>query len=471
MSKSIPVVEITPDGQAAEAIDLYAKRQKIYTRQTSGLFERIRTYTIAVTLGLYFILPWIRWNGQQAVLFDLHRRQFQIFGLTFWPQDFVLLAAGLIIAAFALFFITNFAGRVWCGYTCPQTVWTKIFTWCEELTEGNRQQRIKLDKTPWSLQKFRKKALKHLLWFAIALLTAYTFVGYFSSIDRLIFESFQWNISVWETFWILFFTGATYLNAGWMREQVCTYMCPYARFQGVMFDKDTLVISYDQKRGDPRGSRRRKVEPSSVGLGDCIDCHMCVQVCPTGIDIRDGLQVECIGCAACIDACDTVMDEMGYARGLVSYTTENSLNGKPSRILRPRLIAYGCMLLIMGIALLSTLFTRTPIELDILRDRNVLYRETHEGLIQNVYTLKIMNKSQEAERYQLSIISDLPFKLKTESRVTLAAGEILSYPIQVEIDPAELARTNTTFEIQVNALSNHEKGGGSTIEETRFIRP
>lgn len=467
MSKIIPVVEITAEGQHTGAVDLYESRQKIYTRQTSGLFENIRTITIALTLGVYFLLPWIRWDGQQAVLFDLQARQFHILGFTFWPQDFILLTWGLIIAAFALFFITNFAGRVWCGYTCPQTVWTKIFTWCEELTEGNRQQRIKLDKAAWSFAKFRKKSAKHALWALIALATAYTFVGYFSSLDRLIIDSLSWAISPWETFWILFFTGATYLNAGWMREQVCTYMCPYARFQSVMFDKDTLVISYDKKRGDPRGSRRRDIAPQSKGLGDCIDCKMCVQVCPTGIDIRDGLQVECIGCAACIDACDSIMDDMGYARGLVSYTTENSLEGKPSRLLRPRLVAYGIMLLIMGTGLLAVLFSRVPVELDILRDRNVLYRETDEGLIQNVYTLKIMNMSQLSQEYRLSLVSGLPFKLVAPPSITVEPGEVLSQPVQVEIDPSELERINTTFEFHIESMQSD----ATTTEETRFLRP
>ena len=328
MTEQIPVRNVTPPSKSEASGDLYAAREKIYTRAFSGLFRNLRLAGGALLFVLYFGTVWLTWNGRQAVWWDLPERKFYIFGATFWPQDFILLSALLIICAFGLFFITVFAGRVWCGYTCPQSVFTWVFMWAEKVTEGDRNQRMKLDKAPMSANKFMRKAAKHSIWLAVSLAIGITFVGYFTPIRDLVPDLVTLQVGGWALFWVGFFTLATYGNAGYLREQVCIYMCPYARFQSVMFDKDTLIVSYDPRRGERRGPRKKDADYKAMGLGDCIDCTMCVQVCPTGIDIRDGLQIECIGCAACIDACDTIMDKMNYPRGLISYTTEHNLSGQ-----------------------------------------------------------------------------------------------------------------------------------------------
>lgn len=343
MVEKIPVEEL-PVEQWAPAevgeVDLYKKREKIYTRKIEGFFQKIRMYTGWPLLLGFYIMPWLQWDGRQAMLFDLPARKFHVLGLTFWPQDMSMLAFVLIIAAFALFLVTALFGRVWCGYTCPQTVWTSMFMWAEQKAEGTPNQRRKLDEGPMSFEKVRRKALKHTMWMVIAFGTGFTFIGYFSPIYDLGFKVFSFDLSLMEFAWITFFTMATYINAGWMREQVCLHMCPYARFQSVMFDRDTLIVSYDAARGETRGSRKKSADPKALGLGDCIDCELCVQVCPTGIDIRNGLQYECISCALCIDACASIMDKMGYEKGLIRYTTENELEGKTHHLLRGRVIGY-----------------------------------------------------------------------------------------------------------------------------------
>jgi len=275
-------------------------------------------------LGAFYGLAWVPWGNRQILLFDLPARRFHILWMTFYPQDFIYLALLLVMAAVSLLFFTALGGRLWCGYTCPQTLWTELFLWVERMTEGDRAKRIKLDKSPWNRDKLLRRGGKQVLWVGLALWTGFTFVGYFTPIRTLGSELLHLNLGSWETFWILFYGFATYGNAGFLREQVCLYMCPYARFQGAMFDRDTLIITYDQARGEPRGGRPRGIDPRSKGLGDCIDCTLCVQVCPTGIDIRDGLQYACIACGSCVDACDSVMDKMGYPRGLVRYTTEKT---------------------------------------------------------------------------------------------------------------------------------------------------
>ncbi|HET8710595.1 MAG TPA: cytochrome c oxidase accessory protein CcoG, partial [Spongiibacteraceae bacterium] len=357
--EKIPVEQLAP-AEVGE-LDLYQRREKIYTRKIEGFFQRLRLYTGWPLLIGYFLVPWLNWGDRPAVLFDLPARKFYIFGFTFWPQDFPMLAWLLIIAAWSLFAVTVWLGRVWCGYTCPQTVWTAIFMWAEQVAEGSRNQRIKLDKSPWTLNKIARKVLKHGMWIGFAFLTGLTFIGYFSPIRQLVPNTFTLNASLMEGAWIIFFTCATYINAGWMREQVCLYMCPYARFQSVMFDRDTLIVSYDKARGEPRGARKKEVDPKAVGLGECIDCSICVQVCPTGIDIRDGLQYQCISCALCIDGCNSVMDKMGYPRGLIRYTTENLLEGKKYHWLRPRLLGYGIGVVVMFSLFIYTLSTRIPL--------------------------------------------------------------------------------------------------------------
>ncbi|MBI6782321.1 cytochrome c oxidase accessory protein CcoG [Pseudomonas syringae] len=438
MTKQIPVHNITPASETSgEFTDLYASRQKIQTRAFKGLFRNVRMLGGALLLLIFFGTVWLSRSGHQAVWWNLPERKFYIFGATFWPQDFILLSGILIVAAFGLFFITVYAGRVWCGYTCPQSVWTWIFMWCEKVTEGDRNQRIRLDHAPMSAGKMLRKFAKHSLWLLIGFATGMTFVGYFSPIRTLCVDLFTGQADGWAYFWVGFFTLATYLNAGWLREQVCIYMCPYARFQSVMFDKDTLIISYDQNRGEARGPRKKEADPQALGLGDCIDCTMCVQVCPTGIDIRDGLQVECISCAACVDACDTVMDKMDYPRGLIRYTTEHNLSGQRTRSLRPRLIGYALVLLLMIALLTAAFWMRTLVGLEVSKDR-MLFRENAEGRIENVYSLKVMNKDQVDHTYVLQA-SGLPdLRLQRRREISVPAGEIVSLPVELSSAPEKL---------------------------------
>ncbi|HSB95343.1 MAG TPA: cytochrome c oxidase accessory protein CcoG [Spongiibacteraceae bacterium] len=462
----IPVEQIAP-AEVAE-LDLYQKREKIYTRNIEGFFQRLRLYTGWPLLLGYFLLPWLNWRDRPAVLFDLPARQFHILGLTFWPQDFPLLAWLLIIAAFALFAVTVWAGRVWCGYTCPQTVWTAIYMWAEQIAEGSRNQRIKLDQARWNLAKFARKSLKHGMWLGFALLTGITFVGYFSPIRALGFNLLTLQLGFWEAAWIIFFTGATYINAGWLREQVCLYMCPYARFQSAMFDRDTLIVSYDAKRGEPRGARKKGSDPRAQNLGDCIDCQLCVQVCPTGIDIRNGLQYQCINCALCIDGCDAVMDKMGYARGLIRYTTENALSGQPYRWLRPRLLGYSVALLIMIALFVFNLSTRVPLHVDVLRERQQLYRQTSDGLIENTYTLKIINMDTAPHAYRIRASGLAAAMLTGPREITVGGSELQEVALRLSIDPGLLQKPHTEIEFEVEAIDQPRL---HTKAESRFIGP
>ncbi|MEZ5487915.1 MAG: cytochrome c oxidase accessory protein CcoG [Steroidobacteraceae bacterium] len=395
--------KLPPAGTPPESESYYEAQRKIYPREVKGFFNNLRVIAVWALLGIFYLGPWLRWDGHQAVLFDLPARKFYLFGLTLWPQDFIFLTWLLVIAALGLFFVTAIGGRLWCGYACPQTVWTEAFLWMERLTEGDRSQRMKLDRAPWSLAKFGRKFAKQFLWIGFSIWTGFTFVGFFSPIQTLGRDLLSFSMGPWETFWVLFYGLATYGNAGFLREQVCKYMCPYARFQSAMFDRDTLIVSYDAERGDPRGGRKRGTDPRSVGLGDCTDCTLCVQVCPTGIDIRNGLQYECIACAACVDACDSVMDRMGYPRGLVRYATENQLEHRKSNPLRPRVLLYSALLAVLTIGLGVAISARKPADLDALHDRNTLYRSLESGEIENVYTLKIMNKDQRPHRFAVTL--------------------------------------------------------------------
>lgn len=447
---------------------LYEKRQKIYPRQVHGIFARMRVSGVVALMSIYYFTPWLLWDGRQAVLFDLPGRKFYIFGLTFWPQDLIYLSALLILAALSLFFFTALAGRLWCGYACPQTVWTEVFLWIERKIEGNRMQQIKLDKAPWTPRKFAIKGAKHTLWVLLSLWTGYTFVGYFTPVRELGLSILSLNMGPWETFWVLFYGFATYGNAGWLREQVCIYMCPYARFQSAMFDKDTLIISYDPARGDPRGSRKRSTDPKKLGLGDCIDCTMCVQVCPTGIDIRNGLQYQCIGCAACIDACDDVMDRIGYQPGLIRYTTENALEGQSTHIVRPRMLVYAGILVVLLLSTVISILIRTPAKLDVIRDRNALFRETDEGLVENVYTLRILNKDDQAHDYIISIEGQPNMELLIDkSKITIEAGAVGDLSARLRIDPVDLNSRSTEVDFRLKS----KDGSISVSESARFVGP
>src|SRR5574343_192362 len=399
-----------PDGDSVEAVvSLYQKTKKIYPRAVSGLFIKWRWALVWLTQIVFYLGPWLQWNDRQAVLFELTTRRFYIFGLVLYPQDLIYLSALLMISAYALFLFTAVAGRLWCGYACPQTVYTEIYMWFERVIEGDRAQRMKLDESGWSLDKVWRKAAKQTVWILFGLWTGFTFVGYFTPIRTLWTEAMTLGFGPWEWFWVLFYGFATYGNAGYMREQVCKYMCPYARFQSAMFDKDTMIISYDEERGEPRGPRSKKVDPAQAGLGSCVDCGLCVQVCPTGIDIRKGLQYACIGCAACVDVCDGVMDKMGYPRGLVRYATQNGLAQHWDRarmirqVLRPRVLVYTSILIVIVAAMGASLWLRTPFRVDIVRDRASLARIVDDGRIENVYRLQIMNATEAPQRFHLAV--------------------------------------------------------------------
>ncbi|MBT8422809.1 MAG: cytochrome c oxidase accessory protein CcoG [Gammaproteobacteria bacterium] len=448
---------------------LYESAAKIHAREVDGLFDRLRHYSTVILLGVYYLTPWLMWDDRQAILFDLPARRFYIFGLTFWPQDFFYMAWLLIIAGVALFFFTALAGRLWCGYACPQTVWTNAYVWMERITEGNRSRRVKLDKAPWNREKVLRKGAKQFLWITFSLWTGFTFVGYFTPILELAREVVTLTTGPWETFWVLFYSFATYGNAGIMREQVCKYMCPYARFQSAMFDDDTLVVSYDTARGEPRGSRRRSEAREERGLGDCIDCTLCVQVCPTGIDIREGLQYECIACAACVDACDGVMDKMGYARGLVRYTTENALEGGKSRVLRPRTVIYGTLLLILIVGLAGALLNRAELRLDVLRDRNALYRELASGQVENVYSLKLTNKTKTDFDVVLTVTGLPGLSVDNEtSRFAAPAGELTTIAARVQVEPSQSRGGGHAITFTATAADNPEISVEST---SRFFLP
>jgi cytochrome c oxidase accessory protein FixG len=437
--------------------ELYAIREVIQPRAVHGVFANWRVALVLLTQAMYYGLPWLQWDNRQAVLFDLAARKFYIFGLVFWPQDFVYLTGLLVLAALALFLFTAVAGRLWCGYACPQTVYTEIFMWVESWLEGDHLARRKLDKSPWSANKLRRRGLKHFVWVLIALWTGFTFVGYFTPIQILAAEVMSATLGPWETFWILFYGFATWGNAGFMREQVCKYMCPYARFQSVMFDSDTLTVTYDTSRGEPRGSRSKRADYKALGLGDCVDCSVCVQVCPTGIDIRDGLQYECIGCAACIDGCDQIMDKMGYPRGLIRYTTENVVKGKYpdsgilKHVLRPRTIIYTVLMALLSGAFVYSLATRVPLRVDVIRDRVALSKETDEGLIENVYRLQIINKDGQPHRYTLQAQGIDGLQVVTAGREIAAAPlQTIDIPVSLIADPVELKGRSieVTFTIQ-----------------------
>src|SRR6056297_3736978 len=451
-----------------EAIPLYVKHDKVYPREIHGRFARLRAIAAWVLLGLFYVLPWINLDGTQIVLFDLPNRQFHFFGLTLWPQDLFILSLLLALAAFTLFFFTALAGRLWCGYACPQTVWTEVFLWMERVTEGTRNQRMKLDQGPWNRKKVVRKSSKQFLWIVFALWTGFTFVGFFVPIRDLAVRIPSFELGGWETFWLFFYGFATYGNAGYLREQVCKYMCPYARFQSAMFDADSLIISYDRERGEPRGKRRKDADKDELGLGDCIDCYGCVQVCPTGIDIRDGLQIECIACAACIDVCDEVMDKMGYPRGLIRYSTENAMTGKKSRILRPRIFIYLGVLLALMTLFALVLTGREMIDLDVLRDRTALYRMAGDG-IENPFQLKVTNRTEQ------------PVTLSV--RASGIEGLRVISPAQgFEVPPDEVSNRPMTLVVPRNAvgpgmheveivLSNAQTGALLTRTETRFYVP
>jgi len=478
--KIIPIVArpgAQPQAASADTdevmVSLYQAQKKIYPRSVSGLFSRWRWGLVLLTQLVFYGLPWLEWGQRQAVLFDLGTRRFYIFGLVLYPQDFIYLSGILVISALSLFLFTAVAGRQWCGYACPQTVYTEIFLWLEKLTEGDRSARLRLDASPMSLNKVARKASKQFLWVTLALWTGFTFVGYFTPIKDLGVSFLTAGMGPWETFWVFFYGFATYGNAGYMREQVCKYMCPYARFQSAMFDKDTLIVTYDEARGEPRGARSRKADPKALNLGSCVDCTLCVQVCPTGIDIRKGLQYECISCAACIDVCDTVMDKMGYPRGLIRYSTENAVTQGWTRsqllrrVFRPRVLVYTAILSAVTIAMFTSLALRTPFKVDVVRDRASLARIVSGGKIENVYRLQVMNATESKQDYRITVQGLPGLVLASESMITVDATQSRWVPVRLELPYEGASAGSHAIHFEIEAVNSP----GRVSEKSVFLVP
>jgi cytochrome c oxidase accessory protein FixG len=476
------VIPIQPVAAEGDTVWLFEKAAKIYPRSVSGWFARWRWAMVWITQIVFYGLPWLMWNDRPAVLFELASRRFYIFGLVLHPQDFIYLTALLIICAYGLFLFTAVAGRLWCGFACPQTVYTEIFLWIERHTEGDRIARMKLDKAPWSGEKILRKGGKHAIWIALSLWTGFTLVGYFTPIRQLWAESFTLAFGPWEWFWVLFYGLATYGNAGFLREQVCLHMCPYARFQSAMFDHDTMIVSYDTQRGDPRGSRGRTVDPKAQGLGDCIDCTLCVQVCPTGIDIRNGLQYQCISCAACVDVCDSVMDKMNYPRGLIRFATQNGLAKRWSnaqtlrRVLRPRVLIYSSILLLICAAFIASMAMRSPFRVDVVRDRGALARLVDEGAIENVYRLQLMNATESPQRYRVVVEGLEGASLSDSSRAEFEVGPAQArwMPVSVRV-PASTAQAlgpgAHAMHFRIERVGGETDSAASLREKSTFVVP
>jgi len=490
------VIEST--AQKGDVIWLYQAAQKIYPRSVSGRFARWRWSMVVLTQLVFYGLPWLAWNDRQAVLFDLGARKFYLFGVVLWPQDFIYLTGLLVMCALALFLFTAVAGRLWCGYACPQTVYTEIFLWIERRFEGDRHARMKLDQGPWNLQKLVRKGSKHLAWSGVALLTGFTFVGYFEPIRELPMEILTLSVSGWTLFWMLFYSVATWGNAGFMREQVCKYMCPYARFQSAMFDRDTLTVTYDQRRGEPRGSRPRTADPAQLNLGSCVDCNLCVQVCPTGIDIRQGLQYECIGCAACVDVCDDVMDRMNYPRGLIRYTSERAISGplngpvsgpltgpaietarRPStstpgnseiwsHLLRPRTLIYTTILLSIFSLWVAALTVRNPLRVDVIRDRTALARFVEDDWVENVYRLQLMNSDEHPHRYRVSVAGIPGIRVASAAQILVDAASNRSVALRIQVPEATQPGHSMPIEIQI---TSDDPSRQPVLEKSVFLIP
>jgi cytochrome c oxidase accessory protein FixG len=466
------VIPIAPADPQKEIASLYEAQKKVYPRSISGYFARWRWALVFLTQIVFYGLPWLEWGQRQMVLFDLGARRFYLFGLVLYPQDFIYLTALLIISALALFLFTAVAGRLWCGFACPQTVYTEIFMWIEHKVEGDRSARLRLDGSPWTLEKVWKKSLKQFLWIAVSVWTGFTFVGYFVPIRQLGGELLALQ-GTWQIFWVLFYGFATYGNAGFLREQVCKYMCPYARFQSAMFDPDTLIVTYDEGRGEPRGPRTKTVDYKAKGLGDCIDCTLCVQVCPVGIDIRNGLQYECIGCGLCVDACDTVMDKMQYPRGLIRFSTQNAVArgwGRAEmlkRVLRPRVLIYTAILVALSLGMLASLAMRTAFKVDVVRDRAALARIVAGGKLENIYRLQIMNATETPQHYRISVRGLEGAQMAAATEYEIAAAESRWVVVQVQVPYGSVPEGSHPLYFDILAVES----GAKVSEKSAFLVP
>ncbi|HKI60135.1 MAG TPA: cytochrome c oxidase accessory protein CcoG [Mariprofundaceae bacterium] len=427
--------------------------ETIHAKRMLGRFRNLKWLTM-ITWLFFFIGPYIQWNGHQAILFDIPARKFYLFGATIWPQDIWMLSLLLILLAMTLFGVTAVAGRVFCGYFCFQTIWTDVFTWIEDKIEGNSIQRRKLDAAPWSGDKIMRKAAKHTLWLLISILTGITFAAYFTDAFELWHDYLTLSAPLVAWVVLALFIGGTYILAGFMREQVCFWLCPYARIQSVMVDKDTVMPTYDYHRGEPRGKVKAKQE-SEAAKGDCIDCKMCVGVCPTGVDIREGMSEGCIMCGLCIDACDSIMDKVDKPRGLIRYLSQKEMEGEILAPLyrRPRVITYTMIFLLAITGIAYGLATIPPVELSVVHARQPLFTRMSDGSIQNRYTIKAVNKTEGDLHMRFTIESDiegLKLAAGTEQEVVLKAEKLIPFNLFLRAKQGSLSQANmpVTFVFQ-----------------------
>lgn len=418
--------------------------QHIYARSSSGPFTRARLALVVLTQLFFYGMPWLQYDGRQAVLFDLAHQRFYFFGALLLPQDLIYLTGLLIASAMLLFLATVLVGRVWCGFACPQTVYTAMFMGLERRIEGDRSARMRLSQSSWGLNKLLRRGGKHLAWALLALWTGLSFVGWFTPIRELVQGLPSLSMGPWNTFWMLFYAGVTYLHAGVLRERICQHACPYGRFQSAMLDRNTLVVTYDQARGEPRG--RRSAKADAPATGDCVDCTLCVQVCPTGIDIRNGLQATCISCGVCIDACNSVMDKIKAPRGLIRFAPLQAGGQSLAQQLRkPRVWVYGGLIVAVLALMAAGLWQRPELRLDVQRDRGVMARMVGIGDVENVYRLHIRSASLQAQNLHVRVLAEdgQPggFSLAHgEATPAIGPAETLSLPVTVRLDAAQAQR-------------------------------
>lgn len=456
-------------------LELYRNKGTIHAKAVEGRFNSARWAMVWLTQIVFYGACWLRWDtgegARQAILFDIVHEKLYLFGLVLWPQDALLLAFLLILAATALFFATALAGRLFCGFACPQTVYTSIFVWIETKVEGDHLARLKLDQSPMSARKLAIKAAKHGIWALVAIWTAITFVGYFTPIRELLPSVVALQTGPWESFWLIFYASFTYVQAGLAREAVCQHMCPYSRFQGVMIDAATASVSYDRRRGEPRGALRH-----AGSTGDCIDCGICVQVCPTGIDIRDGLQYQCINCGLCVDGCNQVMDKLAAPRGLIRFASEHELAGMPKRggsgkrrrLPGPRVLVYASLLLLFSVLSAWTLGQRSTLRVNVIRDRGLLSRETAEGRIENDYTLKLINMEEVPRRFRVEVAGLPGLRIEGGNEFGVGPGSIHTVPLVVSSPAGGAPAGARPIEFHTVALGD---AGTERREKSRFILP
>jgi cytochrome c oxidase accessory protein FixG len=469
MQKIIPI----------HSVDAVAASDKIHARSIDGIFSRWRWIMVWLTQAFFYGVPWLNWSSRQAVLFDLEAKRFYLFGAVLIPQDLIYLASLLVVSALLLFFATAVVGRVWCGFACPQTVYTAIFMWVENKCEGSHQNRKRLDKTRWTAEKLLRRGGKNLAWVVFGLWTGFTFVGYFTAMRPLMADALSMTVSPWTTFWILFYGLFTYLNAGLLREKVCLHMCPYGRFQGSLMDAHTLNVAYDHRRGEPR---RGTVENDRrlAKEGHCIDCTLCVQVCPTGIDIRNGLQAACIACGLCIDACDEVMAKIQAPKGLIRMASLNELSGEhktgvPSfirRVIRPRVVVYGVLLGMIIAATVSAFSNRKDVRMDIIRDRSVMARQIERGAVENVYSLHLMNASDHVRTVTINVLPADLLDLIQPVKARLEPAKATTLTVTVRMPGMQaLQRAGEVLPIKFVAVLEGDTGEPSTVEPSTFLIP